>query len=267
MSQHAQETDPDDDRDAIACATVAEGLLDDDHLRASLAAMATLSTGHLRLEDLLRKVAELAAMAIPGADGAGLTMIEEGGARTVVTTAPLVQQLDDIQYGLGQGPCLTAAADQQTVLSGSLGADPRWPWFGTRVARLGVQSAVSLPLVAGERVLGALSVYAHGEDVFDDRAAALAELFAVPAAVAVENARALAASRRLAARLQAALDARGVVNQAVGILMCRSGLSEEQALSRLHALSQTGNKKVAVVARGIVDEAIRRARPRLTSDT
>ncbi len=66
--------------------------------------------------------------------------------------------------------------------SGSLGAGARWPQFGSRVARLGVYSAVSLPLITPTGVVGALNVYAHAKHVFDERAAELGELFAVPAA-------------------------------------------------------------------------------------
>jgi len=176
-----------------------------------------------------------------------------------------VQEVDDIQYGIGQGPCITAAAEGQTVMSGSLGADARWPRFGARVARLGVHSAVSLPLITAQGVVGALNVYAHDKHVFDDRAAELGEVFAVPAAIAVENAKVLAASRRLSIRLQAALGTRSVIDHAVGILMSRSGLSEAQALGRLQVLSQREHKKLAVVARSVVDEAVSRARARHTA--
>lgn len=50
-----------------------------------------------------------------------------------------------------------------------------------------------------------MNVYAHAKDAFDERAEQLGELFAVPAAIAVQNAQILAQTRRLAAHLQAAL--------------------------------------------------------------
>jgi GAF domain-containing protein len=130
------------------------------------------------------------------------------------------------------------------------------------VARLGVHSAVALPLITANRVVGALNVYAHAKYVFDERAADLGEQFAVPAAIAVQNAQALAQARRLASQLQSALDNRGVIDRAVGILMSRSGDTEEQALSRLRTLSQHEHRKLVAVAQSIVDEAVRRARAR-----
>jgi hypothetical protein len=112
-----------------------ERLLEEADLRDSVASLATLATGQLGLEDLLREVATFAVRAIPRADGAGLTLLEQDRPDAVVTTAPFVREVDDIQYSIGQGPCITAAEERQTVLSGSLGADPRWPRFGARVAR------------------------------------------------------------------------------------------------------------------------------------
>ena len=200
--------------------------------------------------------------AIPGADGAGLTLLEQDRADTVVATAPFVSEIDAIQYGIGQGPCISAAANARPVLSGSLGSDPRWPRFGGRIARLGVHSVVSLPLITPEGVVGAMNVYAHAKNVFDERAAELGMIFAAPAAIAVQNAHALAQTRRLAEQLQAALESRGIVDRAVGIMMSRSGGTEAEAMERLRELSQSEHRKLAVVARSIVDEAVRRANAR-----
>jgi GAF domain-containing protein len=235
---------------------------EDEDLRESLAGLSRLASDRLPLEDLLTQVATYAVQAIPGADGAGLTLLEQDRADTVVATAPFVTEVDDIQYGIDQGPCITAARDGETVMSGSLGGDPRWPRFGGRVARLGVHSVVSLPLITPDGVVGAMNVYAHGKNVFDERAAELGQIFAAPAAIAVHNAHVLAQTRRLANRLQSALELRGVIDRAVGILMSRSGSTEHEALERLRSLSQQEHRKLGEVARQIVDEAVARARAR-----
>jgi hypothetical protein len=64
-----------------------------------------------------------------------------------VATATFISDIDDIQYSIGQGPSITAAREGQTVMSGSLDGDARWRRFGGSVARLGVHSALSLPLI------------------------------------------------------------------------------------------------------------------------
>ena len=233
---------------------------EDEDLRESLAGLSRLASDRLTLEALLTQVATYAVRAIPGADGAGLTLLEQNRADTIVATAPFVTEIDDIQYALDQGPCISAAREGQTILSGSLGGDPRWPRFGGRVARLGVHSVVSLPLMTPDGVVGAMNVYAHDKNVFDDRAAELGQVFAAPAAIAVQNAHVLAQTQRLASQLQSALELRGVIDRAVGILMSRSGSAEHEALERLRTLSQHEHRKLSEVARQIVDEAVARAR-------
>ena len=235
---------------------------EDADLRDSLASLSRLASSNMELESLLTRVAGYAVQAIPGADGAGLTLLEQDRPDTIVATAPFVSEIDDIQYSMGQGPCIKAAADGRPVLSGSLGGDARWPRFGGRVARMGVHSVVSLPLVTPDGVVGAMNVYARAKDAFDERSAELGMLFAMPAAIAVQNAHVLAQARRLAEQLQHALQARGVVDRAVGILLSRSGGTEIEAMQRLRELSQSEHRKLSVVAQSIVDEAVRRANAR-----
>jgi GAF domain-containing protein len=252
---------PDADDEAVEQAAERRSAEEED-LRESLEGLSRLAAGRLPLEDLLTQVATYAVQAIPGADGAGLTLLEEDRTDTIVATAPFVTEVDDIQYGMEQGPCISAAREGQTVMSGSLGGDPRWPRFGGRVARLGVHSVVSLPLITPDGVVGAMNVYAHDKNVFDDRAAELGQIFAAPAAIAVHNAHVLAQTRRLADKLQSALEVRGVIDRAVGIVMSRSGSTEHEALERLRSLSQHEHRKLADVASQVVEEAVARARAR-----
>jgi GAF domain-containing protein len=238
---------------------------EDDDLRDSLSALSRLATGSLDLRDVLTRVAEFAVAAIPGADGAGLTLLEAGHGDTIVATAPFVAEVDAIQYTIEQGPCITAAKEGRTVRSGALGDDAQWPDFGPRVKQLGVHSVLSLPLLIPGGVVGAMNVYAHRVNSFDDHAVEFGELFAVPAAIAVQNAQVLAQTKRLAHQLQAALTSRAVIDQALGILMSRTGSTSDQAFDRLRDRSQSDNVKLREVAQRVVDEAVRRARARHTS--
>jgi len=237
---------------------------DDDDLTKSLAGLSGLLTGHRPVRETLVEIAGFAVQAIPGADGAGLTMLEGGRAQTVVASAEFVHQVDDVQYELGEGPCILAVESGRTQSSGSLGGEARWPHFGPRVGRMGVHSALSLPLLLPDRVVGAMNVYAHAKNAFTPDACRIGELFAVPAAVTVHNAQVLSRSQRLTERLAEALTSRAVVEQARGILMSRSGESPEHTLERLRTLSQEQQVKLVVVAQQIVDDARRRARTRPT---
>jgi GAF domain-containing protein len=233
---------------------------EDNDLAASLRELSVLPTDRLPLTEILTRVAQYALQAIPGADGVGLTLIDPNRADSVVNTAAFVAKADAAQHGLGEGPCISAARDGVTVISGSLSEDPRWPRFGGRAARSGVHSALSLPLVTPEEVVGALNIYAHAKNRFDERAAELGELFAVPAAIAMQNARQLANTRRLVDRLQTALDERMVIERAVGIVMSRAGIEEAEAHAQLVKLSQHKHAKLLQIASTLVEEAVRLAR-------
>jgi GAF domain-containing protein len=240
---------------------------DDADLHAGIENLAGLVAGSLGLPDLLAEVASFAVRAIPGADGAGVTLLRLDRSDNIVaalaSSAPFVAEIDEIQYGtLHEGPCITAALERRTVRSGSLGGEKMWPRFGPRVGRLGVHSALSLPLLLPEQVVGAINVYAHGKDVFDEHAAELGELFAKPAAVAVHNAQILADALTLTVQLQTALKTRPVIDQAIGLIRGRTGRSVEDAFAQLRATSQAEHRKLPDVAQQIVDEAVRRARAR-----
>lgn len=235
---------------------------DEDVLAASLAGLCGLLSGHQALEDTLVRIAAFAVRAIPGADGAGLTLLETDRPQTLVATADFVRAVDDVQYGLGEGPCVSAVAESRTFTSGNLGGEQQWPRFGPRVGRLGVHSALSLPLQLPGRVVGALNVYARGKDAFGQDAVRMGEQFAPQAAVSAFNAQMLAQAERVVGQLQEALTSRAEIDQAVGVLMSRSGATAQESFASLRRMSQSRYMKLADVAHELVREARRRARAR-----
>ena len=237
-------------------------MADGDDLSDSLEALSQLLTGHRHLDETLSSVAEFAVHAVPGADGAAVTVLDGGRPRTIGASAPFVQGIEDVQHKLGEGPCLSAVADRAPQVSGSLGGEGRWPRFGPRVSRLGVHSALAVPLILPDRVAGAINIYARGKDAFRDEAVRIAQLFAAPAAVTVANAQLLAHAQEAVTQLSEALTSRATIDQAIGILMSRTGASPQEAFDRLRERSRTSYVKVSDLAHQLVDEAVRRARAR-----
>src|SRR5664279_1959503 len=250
--------------------TAEQIIADDADLQAAVDGLAGLVTDSVGLPALLSEVATFAVRAIPGADGAGVTLLKvdrpDNMVEALAASAPFVAAIDDIQYvTLKEGPCITAALERRTVRSGSLGGEKMWPRFGPRVGRLGVHSALSLPLLLPGQVVGAINVYSREKDAFGDHAAELGELFATPAAVAVHNAQILAQAQALTDQLQSALSNRPMIDQAIGLLRGRTGGTAEEAFARLRAISQSEHTKLVDVAQHIIDEAVRRARARHTN--
>ena len=235
---------------------------DEADLRTGLNGLSGLLMSHQPLTETLIRVAEFAVQAVPAAEGAGVTLLEGERPAAVVASAPFVRQIDDIQYRLGEGPCISAVEQRCPQVSGSLGGDCRWPRFGPRVGRMGVHSALSLPLLLPDRVVGAMNIYAHAHEAFGPTAVRVGGLFAAPATVSVFNAQVLAQSQQLAAQLSEAMTNRATIDQAIGIVMSRTGVTADEALARLKTISQRQGAKLAQVARSMLDEAVRRARSR-----
>jgi GAF domain-containing protein len=240
---------------------------DEADLHAGLGRLAGIVAGARGVIDLLGEVADFAAQAIPGVDGAGVALVDSHrGVRRIqtwATTAEFVREIDRVQYqDMNEGPCITSMQSGRAVVSGSLGSDGRWPRFGGRVARMGVHSALSLPLMVGDQVIGGINSYANSRDAFGEHAVQLGSQFAGPAAVSVYNAQLLARAQERTRALQRALDSRAVIDQAVGIIRSRSGLSAAEAFERLIEMSQSENVKLHAVAEQLVEQAVRRAQVR-----
>jgi GAF domain-containing protein len=239
-------------------------------LYLSLSAMAKIVAGARGVLDLLGDVAEFAVQAIPGVDGAGVTLVDACGgaphAEAWAGTPEFVRDIDALQHNvLNEGPCVTCMQTRRPTVSGSIGSDERWPRFGGHVARMGVHSVLALPLMIANQVIGAINAYAYPRDAFAERAVQLGAQFAGPAAVSVYNAQLLASAQERTDRLQRALSTRAVIDQAIGIIRSRSGGSAQEAFDRLTRMSQADNVKLTFVAERLVEEAVRRARTRQNS--
>ena len=241
---------------------------DDADLTVAVRGLSDVSADVDDLEGVLDQIAHLTVASVPGAEGAGVTVIHlanDGPPKVLAwgVTEAFVREVDHLQYDLLQeGPCLTAMQTRRALVSGSIGADNRWPRLGSRVARMDVHSALAVPLIARGNVVGALNIYARQRDTFTEHAVNLAEQYARTAAVTVANLQALQTAHIRATQLERALSSRAIIDQAIGLLRGRSGATADEAFNRLRQISQTENVKLAIVAERLVDEAVRRARAR-----
>ncbi len=243
---------------------------DEVDLQLGLGGVAQIVAGARGVPELLDDVAEFAVQAIPGVDGAGVTLVDPDSgaphAQAWAATPQFVRDIDALQYQVvSEGPCMTCMQTRRPTVSGSIGSDDRWPHFRGHVARMGVHSVLALPLMVGDRVIGAINAYAHQRDAFTEHAVRLGAQFASAAAVSVYNAQLLASAQERTERLQRALSSRAVIDQAVGIIRSRSGCTAAEAFERLTRRSQADNIKLHVLAERLVEEAVRRARTRQSS--
>jgi GAF domain-containing protein len=201
------------------------------------------------VQTALDLVTSLALETIPGAVGAGVTLVDSEGHKTSAgATSALVALADDLQYQLDEGPCLMAWASREVVRIDDLQHDERWPRWRAAALPLGLHSALSAPLISHGETLGAVKVYGQQPDVFSAPNAVLLSRFGDQAAILLANMATLDRADRLSDRLQEALRARNSIALANGILMERHTLSEEQAFLRLVEQARSGQHE-------LVDEA------------
>jgi hypothetical protein len=209
----------------------------------------------IELDEALNHITRGAADAVPGIDHASISLTARGGRiQTLAPTDRVAVLLDEIQYCLGQGPCLEAALHEPWVQVDDLAKDTRWPAYGGRAAaEYGIHSQLAFQFDADPHTRGALNLYAGRPYAIDTDTRQLGSMFAQLAAVAL-------GWSRHDSTICKALENRQQIGQAVGIVMERYGLDSDRAFSFLVRTSQTSNTKLHDVAAALITQTTNRTR-------
>jgi GAF domain-containing protein len=212
-----------------------------DELSTALARIKGLLLTEDKVDHAIRQLAQAAKDFIPGTVGAGVSLIDADGYRTsLAATDRVVELADSVQYELGQGPCLTAWAAQETVLIDDVGTDGRWPEWSAALPPLPIRSVLSTPLMSNPKPIGALKIYASVPSAYDDGTARLLELLAGAASTLLANIQDAETPRRISESLAEALHSRDTITRASGIIMERHGVRQEQAMQDLLNRARAG---------------------------
>ena len=207
--------------------------------------VARLLAGHESIQVTLNKIVELAVEHLDGCEFAGISLVRGREITSPASSNDIPRTLDKIQEEVGEGPCLDAIKEHEVFQTGDLAAEGRWPQFSKRAFdETGVRSVLSLRLFVEHDTMGALNLYATDPDAFDEADVALGSVFAVHAAVAM-------ASARREEGLERKAEGQEAIGRAKGIIMGRSGVSDERAFEMLKAASQRLNLKLRDVARQV----------------
>lgn len=218
-----------------------------------LSRVAAMPAGQDVVDAALELITALAQATVGGADGVSVSLTRHGKLTTVAATDDTIAQMDRDQYGTGQGPCVSAAAEGHWFHVESLAEEVRWPDFVPRARAGGIASILSTPLlVAPDRPVGALNIYSHGERAFGPREQELAALFATQASRVLAQSGADIATEEAAQRLQAALGVREVIAQAQGVVMAREGVTAVEAYAALRRRSTVADIPLRQQARETV---------------
>ena len=207
----------------------------------------------------MSELATLAADVIVPPASCGITARTNGHPITVATSDLRASQVDEVQYGANEGPCLQALNTGAVIDVPDLREETRWPRYRPHALQHGVRSSLSIPITVGASTVGALNLYGFTERVFAAVARAHVETFAAQAATALALLMRNIEQEERSSQLERALTSRTTIDQAIGLVMGQQECTAEEAFQLLRAHSQNNNIKLRDVAAGIVERNAGRA--------
>ena len=210
------------------------------------------------------------ATRLAGVDGAAVAVFAPSQSRELVyATDAVAQQVDELQFTVGEGPCLDAYRAGAPELCPRLDDEvpmTRWPAFCNGAGELGVGAVFAYPILAPKRSFGVLELYRRTAGGLDRRqhesatlcAIAIAETlltnWGVHVAAAVD---AGAAGDVSSAGAQVSLGSdndfsRATVYVASGMVAVQLNVSADDGLDLLRAHAFSHNRSIAELAADIV---------------
>jgi hypothetical protein len=192
--------------------------------------------------------------------GAGIMLLADDRPQgSVCTTDEVSARIEELQYTLGEGPCVDAHRHHTPVLEPDLASPAvvRWAEFSRSAVAAGARAVFGFPVAIGEVRVGALNLYRArpGPLTADQHADAVA--VAQVAARSIITMQAGAVPGQLGPELEAGGNFRFVVHQAAGMVAVQLGVSVDEALLRIRAHAFSTDEIVAEVAERVLARRIR----------
>ena len=208
--------------------------------------------------------------------GVGLALMGPTGVSGVLAaTDGDAQRMEDLQFVLGEGPCVDANRSGHPVLIPDLGrtAGGRWPAFAPSATDLGVHAAFTFPLRVGAISIGVLDLYRRTRGPLSDGEFVEALAYADAGAAVLLHLKygtdgepdlppgdgpgsgIDALDRSL--DVTDVLDRRAVVHQAAGMISVQLRVSLATALLRLRLHAYTAERPILDVAEDVVARRMR----------
>jgi hypothetical protein len=183
--------------------------------------------------------------------GVGLAlMTDDGPAGIIAATDGAAMELEELQFTLGEGPCVDASQTGRPVLQPDLArtAPLRWPAFAGGALEAGVRALFAFPLRVGAIRVGVLDLYRDraGPLSTDELAEALSFADAATLLLLHEQASTAASSA------VPVLDDRAEVHQATGVVSVQAAVSLAEALVLLRARAFADQRPLGDLARDVL---------------
>ena len=208
---------------------------------------------------LLRRVCRAAVQTLSGS-GAGVTVMTDDGVRGVgAASDPGSERLEELQFTLGEGPCVEAYTFRRPVLVPDLadGAMARWPAYAPAAHGKGVRAVFAFPLQIGAARLGVLDIFRdHAGELTADQLRQAVLLADVTVAALLDQHEHSDNDASLD-DLGEAIEDRAELFQAQGMVMVQLGVSIGDAMARMRAYAYAENRRLSAVAGDVVARRLR----------
>ena len=220
--------------------------------------LSALADGPAQTPEVAHRLVVACAEAL-SVTGVGLILMTDSGpAGTVATTDGPAAVMEDLQFTLGEGPCVESSASGQFILQPDLArtGPARWPAFTAGAVEAGIGAIFAFPLRVGGIRLGVLDLYRDtvGELTRTDLAAALTFTDAATAVVLHLQSQRSEGGTGLGG--VPVLEDRDEVHQATGFLSVQDNVSISEALVRLRARAYAEERPILDLARAVLARAV-----------
>jgi len=197
---------------------------------------------------------------IIGATGGGIMLMSGDVPQgSLCTTDEVSTLIEELQYGLGEGPCVEAYHTDRVVLEPNLAdpATPRWPAFTPPAVGAGARAVFAFPLRLGAVRLGALNLYRDRPAPLSDDQHADALVLADVITQWVLDMQAGAPAGAVAERVERSADFHYGLHNAAGMVSVQLGVSVTEALVRLRAYAFGHDDPLSAVAEDVIARRLR----------
>ena len=176
----------------------------------------------------------------------------------LAATDERARQLEELQFALGEGPCVEASSGDRPVLEPDLvgSGSPRWPRFGAAVLAVGIRAVFAFPLRVGAIRVGVLDLYRDTPGLLNALDLAEALAFANAATAVVLHLQDHAGHDGEGPALIGAIDNRAEVHQATGMVAIQLGVTLAEALLRLRAHAYATRRTMSAIAADVVNRRV-----------
>jgi hypothetical protein len=219
--------------------------------------LAGVGDGVADVTTLPQRLVMACALALPVTGVGMVLMTASGPAGSVAVTDPTAGTMEELQFTLGEGPCVESSATGRPVLQPDLArtGPARWPGFCAGALEAGILAIFALPLRVGGIRLGVLDLYRDTAGDLTGGELTDALSFADAATSVLLRLQAYGDVGAQGAAVPV-LEDRAEVHQAAGMVSVQAGVSLGEAMVLVRARAFAMERPMLDVARDVLARVV-----------